>query len=147
MAEGYKGHKPGSRKEQVHKVYDEAGLEKAVALASELGLSPTTARSWIATWGKPNRKPDGSQQEAAKPLSAFDTDAFTRKVFKNADAFVVFKEAKGKKKRERHAFETFAKAVAFAKKHKSTTVWPLAGRTSVMLLEKDWPEYLKSKQG
>ena len=54
--DGYKGHRAGSNKEQVHKVYDEKGAEAAIKLASKLGLSEGTPKSWISSWGGATKK-------------------------------------------------------------------------------------------
>jgi len=47
---GYKGHRKGSRKEQVHKVYDEKGAEAAKKLASKLEIADSTTNSWVSEW-------------------------------------------------------------------------------------------------
>lgn len=49
--DGYKGHRSGSNKETVHKVYDEKGRDAAFKKAAALGLAENTARSWASSWG------------------------------------------------------------------------------------------------
>jgi hypothetical protein len=52
MADGYKGHKPGSRKARVHECYDTKSFEAAVALGLELELAEGTVNSWLKGWAK-----------------------------------------------------------------------------------------------
>lgn len=47
---GYKGHRAGSRKETIHKLFDEKGDEAAIKKAVALGLSEGSAKSWIGAW-------------------------------------------------------------------------------------------------
>ncbi|HKX35954.1 MAG TPA: hypothetical protein VJM79_04720, partial [Rhizorhapis sp.] len=49
--DGYKGHRVGSNKETVHKVYDDKGRDAAIKKAAALELADNTARSWISSWG------------------------------------------------------------------------------------------------
>lgn len=51
-AVGYKGHKPGSRKEQVHKLFDEKGPEAAEKFGIKEGLAAGTMKSWFGAWGR-----------------------------------------------------------------------------------------------
>ena len=49
-------HKAGSRKGDVHQVYDKKGADAATKLGLELELKEGTLRSWFADWtrqGKP----------------------------------------------------------------------------------------------
>ena len=48
---GYKGHREGSRKEKIHKIFDEKGADAAIKAAEKEGLASITARSWIYSWG------------------------------------------------------------------------------------------------
>lgn len=48
---GYKGHREGSRKESIHKIFDEKGFEAAIKAAEKADLSALTAKSWIYSWG------------------------------------------------------------------------------------------------
>lgn len=68
-APGYKGHLAGSRKEQVHKYYDEKGVDAAIALAASLGLKDGTAFSWVKAWAKADGGPmPGKPAKAPKVL-------------------------------------------------------------------------------
>lgn len=49
-AEGYKGHRAGSRKEQAHKMFDELGAEKARPKAEKLGVKASTISAWFSSW-------------------------------------------------------------------------------------------------
>lgn len=48
--EAYKGHRPGSIKGDVHKVYDAKGVEAAVKKAVALGATAGSARTWCSFW-------------------------------------------------------------------------------------------------
>lgn len=48
---GYKGHRPGSRKEKIHKMFDEKGAEAAMKLALKLEIKEGSAKNWISGWG------------------------------------------------------------------------------------------------
>lgn len=48
---GYKGHREGSRKEQVHKAYDDKGKDAALKKADALDIQTATARAWVSSWG------------------------------------------------------------------------------------------------
>ncbi len=52
MADGYKGHKAGSRKEHCHKVFDERGPDTALEWGVSNGLAAGTIKSWCVSWGK-----------------------------------------------------------------------------------------------
>lgn len=54
--EGYKGHRPGVAKGDVHKMFDTKGKDAAIALAEKLKLAKGTARSWISSWGGKGKK-------------------------------------------------------------------------------------------
>lgn len=60
--EGYKGHRVGSAKERVHKVFDEKGKDAAIKKAVSLDLQETTARTWCSTWTKGSKT-----KKAVKP--------------------------------------------------------------------------------
>lgn len=63
---GYKGHREGSRKEEIHKVFDDKGVDAALKAAEKKGLSTSTARNWIYRWGgKMERKPKAQKAAAA----------------------------------------------------------------------------------
>ncbi len=47
---GYKNHVKGSRKETVHKVFDEKGRDVAGKKGLNLGLKPGTLVTWFGTW-------------------------------------------------------------------------------------------------
>lgn len=51
-AAGYKGHRAGSRREQVHKAFDEQGKEAAAKLAKTLGIKETSFLSWCVSFRK-----------------------------------------------------------------------------------------------
>lgn len=69
--EGYKGHRPGSNKEKVHKVFDEKGKEAAIKKAASLDLSESTARTWCSSWKKGGKKAsDNARKPAGKKTSA-----------------------------------------------------------------------------
>jgi hypothetical protein len=46
----YLNHRPGSRKSQVHRVYNEKGAEDARRLALSLDIKPVTINGWFSTW-------------------------------------------------------------------------------------------------
>jgi antitoxin PrlF len=48
--EGHAGHRPGSRKERVHKEFNSKGAGKATVKALELGLKKSTPKRWISDW-------------------------------------------------------------------------------------------------
>jgi hypothetical protein len=50
---GYKGHNPGSRKEQAHKLFDELGPDKARPKVLKLDIAPGTISSWFAAFAQP----------------------------------------------------------------------------------------------
>jgi hypothetical protein len=45
-------HKAGSRKAQVHSVFDSGGPDAALKLGIEMGLKPGTIKSWMGSWKK-----------------------------------------------------------------------------------------------
>jgi hypothetical protein len=51
--EGYKGHRPGTRKGTVHRVFDEKGAEAALKKALSLDLAKGTVYSWFSEWRNP----------------------------------------------------------------------------------------------
>lgn len=65
-AAGYKGHRPGSRKEAVHRVYDEKGTEAAMADAVARGIKPVTAKNWFWYWAKQD---GGTQVQSTAPAA------------------------------------------------------------------------------
>ena len=65
----YKGHRAGSRKGYVHRVFDESGEEAASKVGEQLGLKKGTISSWFIAFrkvAKPVRKAVTSKQPAAK---------------------------------------------------------------------------------
>lgn len=60
---GYKGHREGSRKEQIHKVFDEKGYEAAVKAGEKVELAELTVKSWIYSWGgkAPKKAKEGAR--------------------------------------------------------------------------------------
>jgi len=52
MEEGYRGHKPGSRKGTAHKIFDDKGPDAALEWGIANGLAAGTLRSWCTSWGK-----------------------------------------------------------------------------------------------
>lgn len=60
-ADGYKGHRAGTMKEKLHKLYDQHGDEKGLAMALKLpGVEVSTVRTSFSQFrtaaGKPKRK-------------------------------------------------------------------------------------------
>lgn len=49
-AKAYKGHRAGSRKESVHKYYDQHGREKALTYGKQQKLKESTLNQWFNTW-------------------------------------------------------------------------------------------------
>ena len=54
--EGYKNHQAGSRKGDVHRLYDEKGADAAIAYALKNKLKESTARTWIGSWRRSEGK-------------------------------------------------------------------------------------------
>jgi hypothetical protein len=46
----YKGHKAGSRKGEVHRVFDQKGADEAMKYGVDKGLKPGTIKSWMGYW-------------------------------------------------------------------------------------------------
>jgi hypothetical protein len=67
--EGYKGHRPGSNKGKVHKVFDEKGKDAAVKKALSLDIKDTTARTWCSAWGAGKGKKKAAPKANAKPAA------------------------------------------------------------------------------
>lgn len=65
--EGYKGHRAGSRKETVHKVFDDKGRDAAIKKAADLGIQENTAKGWLYSWGS---KAADTAKPAKKPAKA-----------------------------------------------------------------------------
>jgi len=95
-AKGYKVHQAGSRKGRVHHAFDEQDADVAFALGQQLGLKPSTLRTWFNHWRR-TEKPSQPKQ-AAKPKGKKDGKAKGRKVEKTT------KEDRGRASRrpERH---------------------------------------------
>lgn len=62
MSDVYKGHKPGSRKGEVHRIFDQKGVEEAMKYGVAKGLKEGTIKSWIGVWsgGKVRVKLNGA---------------------------------------------------------------------------------------
>jgi hypothetical protein len=58
-AEGYAGHKVGSRKATIHELFDKEGDDVAWTRGKKTGLKETTLRTWFAFW-----------RRSAKPATA-----------------------------------------------------------------------------
>ncbi|HZC55695.1 MAG TPA: hypothetical protein VE396_06550 [Xanthobacteraceae bacterium] len=79
-AEGYKGHKPGSRKETIHQLYDREGADTAWTRGRKMKLAEGTLRSWFGQWQRgaskskpvpktlPKGKSDKTPETLAKPV-------------------------------------------------------------------------------
>jgi hypothetical protein len=49
---GYRGHREGSNKEAIHKLFDSCkDREKLLAAGEKLKLQPSTMATWLAAWG------------------------------------------------------------------------------------------------
>lgn len=48
----YKNHRAGSRKELVHKYYDDKGRDPALKFGVTKGLKESTLKQWLNTWGR-----------------------------------------------------------------------------------------------
>ena len=48
LGNGYKGHRVGSRKETVHIVFDQKGVEAARLKAELLGIRPGSFKTWLS---------------------------------------------------------------------------------------------------
>ena len=67
---GYKGHNVRSRKGRVHQAFDEQDADVALALGQQLGLKPSTLRTWFNHWRRAD-KPSQPKQ-APKPKGRKD---------------------------------------------------------------------------
>lgn len=71
MKKGYKDHLPGSRKGDVHRLFDQKGREVARATGENLGLKPATLRKWFTTWEQSSARvgfgEEGATWDAAIP--------------------------------------------------------------------------------
>lgn len=54
-SKGYKGHRDGSRKGAVHKLYDEEGRDAASEKGLELGLKSGTLITWFSIWARADK--------------------------------------------------------------------------------------------
>jgi len=52
--------RPGSRKEEVYRVFLAHGEVEALALGVKLELSESTVKSWVKTWARPEAPRDSS---------------------------------------------------------------------------------------
>lgn len=68
--EGYKGHRPGSRKEKLHKIFDEGGPEKAVKAAEKEGIAASTIRTWMSSWRRSDETPSKAPTKKAAAAPA-----------------------------------------------------------------------------
>lgn len=85
--EEYKGHRAGSNKGIVHKVFDEKGKDAALKKAGALGLLPNTARTWCSEWGggaeakgKKATKPEAKGKKVTKPAAKKAVKGASKKV-------------------------------------------------------------------
>jgi hypothetical protein len=51
--DGYKGHRFGSRKGDIHKVFDDKGVDKAREFGLKAGIKASSLAIWFKGWGKP----------------------------------------------------------------------------------------------
>ena len=63
---GYKNHVKGSRKEQVHKLYDQKGREAAKEKGLALGLKPGTLVTWFGFWTRTDTAAKSAKTAAPK---------------------------------------------------------------------------------
>ena len=73
--QGYKDHKPGSRKGVIHQLFDEEGDDTAWTRGKREGLKESTLRGWFAAWRseKPKLKratPKANAKDPAPEASA-----------------------------------------------------------------------------
>jgi hypothetical protein len=63
--QGYRGHRPGSRKESIHILFDKCkDREKIMQAIEKAKLSPATANTWIAAWGGMKSAGQGAPKSA-----------------------------------------------------------------------------------
>jgi hypothetical protein len=48
----YKTHRIGSRKGEIHRIFDKRGGDAAIAAAKRKGLKEATARTWASAWAQ-----------------------------------------------------------------------------------------------
>ncbi len=77
-AKGYKNHVKGSRKETVHKVFDEKGRDVAGKKGLDLGLKPGTLVTWFGTWRRADAA-NGTGKTKAKGRAKTSARAKARK--------------------------------------------------------------------
>jgi hypothetical protein len=80
--EGYKDHRPGSNKGEVHRVFDDKGPEAAIKKAVALEIQESTARTWISSWR--TDAPKKAAKKVAKKAPAKKTVKKTAKAKKPA---------------------------------------------------------------
>jgi hypothetical protein len=73
--EGYKGHRSGSRKEKIHRIYDDKGADAAFKAGEKEELSPATVRTWIGSWGGVKGSKGGSSKGSDKASEKTSTKA------------------------------------------------------------------------
>lgn len=61
---GYAGHNKGSRKEQVHQVFDQKGPDEARKRGVALGLKEGTLSSWFGAWRRAATKTTTAKKAA-----------------------------------------------------------------------------------
>jgi hypothetical protein len=108
-------HKAGSRKGQVHDVFNQKGSDEAVTVGVKLGLKEGTVRSWVKEWSRGT--PVTVKRAAEGP--PFNMAAWRHKCLTTAKYFTVI-PGKGKTGL-RHA--TLAEAIKTARKYKVKTIW------------------------
>jgi hypothetical protein len=77
--EGYSGHRAGSRKGEVHRIYDQSGAAAATAVGLGMGLQESTLRTWISVWSKrvsPSRQATSGNKKNATITQAISYELF-----------------------------------------------------------------------
>ena len=69
----FKGHMAASRKGSVHQAFDEQDADVAFALGQQLGLKPSTLKTWFNQWRRINNP--SQPEEAVKPKGKKDGKA------------------------------------------------------------------------
>ena len=72
-AEGYAGHKVGSRKGMIHQLHDREGVEVAWTRGLKMGLKENTLRTWFGTWARQSKKTTAKKGPTSKKTAATAT--------------------------------------------------------------------------
>ncbi len=84
--DGYKEHRAGSRKGEIHEVYDEKGREAAMKRGEKLGLTEGTLKNWIQTWKRedgettPRKKKSSSEKSSKSDKKSNKVDKKSEKI-------------------------------------------------------------------